>query len=235
MEHQSSLNPNMAIRLLFYAASVYKGLIDNSALYSSKKALLPRPEFFVLYNGEDELEDKTTLKLSDSFEQVEGRESTNSLELEVQVININLGHNEEMLLRSEYLSGYSIIVDKIREYTGQVSGLSYEERRIVLSRAIRKTLEYCVEHNILEGFIKENGVEVMNMLSAEFDINVAERIWKEEAMERGIEKGRREGMEKGMERGREVGRKEGKEEFLSLIRQGYTLEQLEKSLSQPLN
>ena len=119
MEHQSSLNPNMAIRLLFYAASVYKGLIDNSALYSSKRALLPYPEFFVLYNGEEELADETTLKLSDSFER--GGKSVD-LELKVKVININVGHNEGMLERSEYLSGYAIMVGKIREYMEPVGG-----------------------------------------------------------------------------------------------------------------
>ena len=198
MEHQSSLNPNMALRFLLYAASVYKGLVDQRALYAGKKLPIPRPEFFVLYNGEEILENERVLKLSDLFEYVPEHE-TIDLELSVKVININYGHNEELMSRSEHLRGYSIIVNKIRE--NMPSGkLSSEERKFALGKAIKKAIEYCVEHNILADFLKENAGEVINMLTTEFDINVAEKIWREEAMEEGLAKGMIKGMEKGKEK-----------------------------------
>jgi hypothetical protein len=51
LEHQSSVNPNMAIRLLMYIARVYEKLTAGQNLYGRKKLIIPRPEFIVLYNG----------------------------------------------------------------------------------------------------------------------------------------------------------------------------------------
>jgi hypothetical protein len=67
-EHQSTVNPNMAIRLLMYVARIYEKIIAGRTIYSSKKRLIPRPEFIVLYNGADPYPDESILKLSDSFE-----------------------------------------------------------------------------------------------------------------------------------------------------------------------
>jgi len=228
MEHQSSLNPNMALRLLLYVASIYKSLVSQRSLYSGKKLPIPRPEFFVLYNGEEELENETELKLSDLFEEVPGHEGVD-LELKVRVININLGHNEGMMARSEHLRGYAIITEKIREYTPK-GKMSEEERKTALGKAIKKAIEYCVEHGILVDFIKENAGEVMNMLTMEFDINVAEKIWREEGLEEGLEKGREEGLEKGREEGLEKGREEEKEKIIkNLLSLGVNVEQIAKA------
>ena len=80
-----------------------------------------------------------------------------------------------------------------------------------------------MEHNILVDFLKENAVEVINMLTAEFDIRVAERIWKEEALERGIEKGIAKGRQEGIEKGRE----EEKEKIVrNLLALGMNVEQI---------
>jgi hypothetical protein len=54
IEHQSTINPNMSIRLLFYIAKIYEKLVDNRKIYSQTKLIIPRPEFIVLYNGEDD-------------------------------------------------------------------------------------------------------------------------------------------------------------------------------------
>ena len=51
----------------------------------------------------------------------------------------------------------------------------------------------------------------------------------------GIKEGEIKGRQEGKEEGRKEGQKLRDEEILSLIRQGYTLTQLEKSLSQHLN
>jgi predicted transposase YdaD len=216
MEHQSSLNPNMALRLLLYAAGIYKSLVSQRSLYSGKKLPIPRPEFFVLYNGEEELGNETELKLSDLFEEVPGHEGID-LELKVRVININLGHNEEMMARSEHLRGYAIITDKIREYMPK-GKMAEEERKIALGKAIKKAIEYCVKHRILIDFLKENAGEVMNMLTMEFDINVAEKVWREE------------GREEGLEKGREEGREEEKEKIIkNLLSLGVNIEQVAKA------
>ena len=51
IEHQSTINRNMALRFLLYIARVYEKIIDDKKIYASQPMLLPRPEFFVLYNG----------------------------------------------------------------------------------------------------------------------------------------------------------------------------------------
>ena len=68
IEHQSTINPNMALRLLIYIARIYEKIIEDKTLYTSKPIRLPQPEFFVLYNGASPFPDKETLKLSDVYE-----------------------------------------------------------------------------------------------------------------------------------------------------------------------
>ena len=68
IEHQSSLNPNMALRLLIYAARVYEKITAGKKIYASQRVPLPRPEFFVLYNGTAAYPDETTMKLSEAYE-----------------------------------------------------------------------------------------------------------------------------------------------------------------------
>ena len=51
IEHQSTINPNIALRLLMYIARVYEKIIDRKGIYAKRLIPLPRPEFFVLYNG----------------------------------------------------------------------------------------------------------------------------------------------------------------------------------------
>jgi hypothetical protein len=68
IEHQSTINPNIALRLLMYIARVYEKIIDRKGIYSKRLIPLPRPEFFVLYNGTSPYPDEETLRLSGSFE-----------------------------------------------------------------------------------------------------------------------------------------------------------------------
>ena len=67
-EHQSTWNPNMPLRDLFYAAREYEMLIRDQSLYSSRLIKLPVPRFIVFYNGREKQEERCVLKLSDAFE-----------------------------------------------------------------------------------------------------------------------------------------------------------------------
>ena len=51
LEHQSTINPNMAVRLLMYIVRVYEKVLRGKSLTSGKRLTIPNPEFFVLYNG----------------------------------------------------------------------------------------------------------------------------------------------------------------------------------------
>ena len=106
-----------------------------------------------------------------------------SLELEVRVVNINEGRNEAIVKKSEELHGYVRFVGKVREY--QKAGLDLEA-------AITRAANDCIEEDILSDFLKAYSSEVINMLTAEWNIDEAIKIREQEAWEDGLEKGREE-------------------------------------------
>jgi hypothetical protein len=153
--------------------------------------------------------------------------------LEVQVYNINYGRNAEMVRRSETLEGYSKFIAKVRELEGT------GDREGAMAAAVR----WCIRHGVLKGFLEEHGTEVMNMLMAEWKLEDALVVEREEGreeglergleqgLERGLEQGLERGLEQGLERGLERGREEGQNIVLELIRQGYSVEQIEARLA----
>ena len=54
-EHQSTVNPNMPIRDLFYVACVFSTFLIEANFYSRKLIELPEPQFVVFYNGIEEM------------------------------------------------------------------------------------------------------------------------------------------------------------------------------------
>jgi len=118
-----------------------------------------------------------------------------SLELIVQVYNINSGHNAGILEKSRTLGGYSAFVGKVREY----------EQTFPLEEAMKKALKYCIDNDILKTFLETHSSEVFNMLLTEWDTEEAKLVWREEGfedgLEEGLEKGREEGFEDGLEKG----------------------------------
>jgi predicted hydrolase (HD superfamily) len=211
IEHQSTINPNMALRLLMYIARVYEKLVGDKKIYRAQPLPLPRPEFVVLYNGESPYPDEKILKLSDAFESAASlgiaEKETPSLELIVKVININEGRNEDIARRCETLGEYSVFVGKVREYLNE--GCSREE-------AMRKAIKYCRDHDILKEFLEANAMGVMSMLMTEWNLEDAQQIWYEDGLEVGLEKGLVKGREEGREEGLEVGLEKGREEGLEV-------------------
>ena len=66
-EHQSTINPNIPLRDLFYIAAEYQKLVDKKSLYSSSLQKIPNPHFIVFYNGSTPIDDCYTSRLSDAF------------------------------------------------------------------------------------------------------------------------------------------------------------------------
>jgi hypothetical protein len=180
IEHQSTVNPNMALRLLIYMARVYEKIIDSDNLYGRKQLFIPRPEFYVLYNGVEEYPDEAEIRLSDSF-RIKGEKTT--LELALTVYNVNEGRNPEMLAKSEYLDGYSIFVEKVREYFAGKKGNE------ALDKAVRDAIEWCIRHGVLPEFFKLHGSEVRNMVFQEWNWDDCIRVREREAREDGYAEG----------------------------------------------
>ena len=140
-EHQSTWNPNMPLRDLFYVAKEYEQLIRKETLYSSWLVKLPVPRFLVFCNGRmpDQAE-KIVLKLSDSFEKRTGEPE---LELKVTVLNINAGCNETLMNACRLLKEYSLYVARVRSYASQMD----------MNTAVNRAVEECISEGILEDFL----------------------------------------------------------------------------------
>jgi len=165
IEHQSTINPNMAVRLLIYIAHILEAMIKSKTLYSTKQISIPRPEFFVLYNGSAPYPDEVIMKLSDHFENVQdlGLEEKLRplLELEVKVLNINEGRNERILNRCKKLAEYSTFIARVNDYTDELKNKE---------KGIKTAIKFCVKHGILEEFLEINAREVLSMLLTEWNL-----------------------------------------------------------------
>jgi hypothetical protein len=197
IEHQSTVNENMALRLLLYIARVYEGLVPNETLYRQALKKVPTPEFIVIYNGKDPYPERGELRLSDAYI---ARDKPVQLELTVPVYNISEGNNAGMLSRSKALHDYAAFV-------AIVGG--YEAEGMPRTEAVEKAVHVCSKDGIMETYLEMRGSEVRNMIITEWDNDEAVRVAREEGieigLEKGLEKGRAEGEAKGLEKGRAEG------------------------------
>ena len=161
---------------------IYQKLLEQvrNSIYSSKLIELPTPKCVVFYNGDEEQPDEVILKLSDAYT---NKEVVPDVELTVRVININYGHNKELMTRCNTLNDYSILIEKVNEYK-QI----YE-----LKEAINMAIDFCIENGILEDFLNAQRAKVIGMLSLRFDRKKYEYSLKEEGREEGIEQGIQQG------------------------------------------
>ena len=180
IEHQSTINLNIALRLLLYVVKVLEKTVKGKSLYSTKQLLIPYPEFYVLYNGTEPYPDERILRLSDLFEKPQDlgvpEKDHPLLELEVKVININEGRNEAIVNRCKKLSEYSTFVATVRSFLN-----NFENKE----EALKETVKYCQKHAILGEFLEIHGSEILNMLLTEWNWDDAKEVWQEEAREEG--------------------------------------------------
>jgi len=223
IEHQSSINENLPIRLLLYISRVYEKIIDVKDIYKRDLIKVPRPEFIVLYNGVDKFPDEKVLKLSDAFEELGVSKEVLQLELQVRVLNINKGVNPGIERKSETLSGYSEFVFKVREFEG--NGFPLEE-------AIIKAINYCMERNILLDYLREHASEVVNMLYYEFNMEDALAARYAEGEAKGVAIGEAKGVAIGEARGVAIGEAKERSYIKSLVKQGFSQEELLKKLEE---
>ena len=186
-EHQSTLNPNIPLRDLFYISIEYQKYINNRSLYSSTLQKIPAPKFMVFYNGTDEVEDLVELKLSSAYEHLSGEPD---LELKVLMLNVNEGHNKELMEHCRLLQEYARYVAKVREYAV----------RMDLNDAVECAIEACIKEGVLVDFLRENRSEVKMLSILEYDEEWEKKKLRKAEYEAGVEAGREDGIETGRKR-----------------------------------
>jgi hypothetical protein len=208
VEHQSTLNENMPLRLLLYVAQEYEKIlgcrmvkgkpVSNPNLYKKEAIKIPRPEFFVLYNGQDDLtgltaEGKTekvrekTMRLSDAFSDHSG-DHQNSLELCVKVIDIRYPSRHPALGTEESMTS-------LGEYSYFVEEKENAIRNGMDNRTATLTaVEHCIKKGILKDFLLQHETEVVSMMVGVYDEEMEKRVLCEEAEAHGIQLGKVSGI-----------------------------------------
>lgn len=185
-EGQSTWNPNMPLRGVFYISQLYQAYVRKNHLniYSAKQIKLPAPRYVVFYNGTREEPDRQILRLTDAFIK---REETPCLECIALVLNINFGKNRELMEACRKLYEYSYFVSEIQ-------GLLQEG--MSLETAIDRTVRRCIRENILKEFLEKHRAEVRNVILTEFD----EELYRQLVYKEGREDGEAAGLTEGRRR-----------------------------------
>ena len=225
-EHQSTLNPNIPLRDLIYIGIEYQQYVDDKSLYSSRLQKIPAPKFMVFYNGTDAVDDRVELRLSNAYEHLAGEPD---LELKVLMLNVNEGHNKELMEQCQTLKEYAIYVARVRKYTSEMN----------LNDAVARAIDECIKEGILVEFLRKNGSEVKMVSILEYD-----KEWEEKKLRKaeyeagrsegieigkseGIEIGKSEGIEIGKSKGIEIGRDKAMAEFVcNMIKYGFSIEKI---------
>ena len=157
-EHQSSYNPNMPVRGLMYFARLYQEYIDSSEInvFSTVLKHLPVPAFIVFYNGTREEPDRTILRLTDAFVSENGKTAENAcLECAATMLNINYGHNFELMQKCRRLEEYSLFVAEVRKWI-EAGG----DRK----QAVDDAVDVCIEQGILRDILIRERTAIVNMV-----------------------------------------------------------------------
>ena len=125
------------------------------------------------------------------------------------VLNVNEGHNQELMEHCQTLKEYAQYVAKVRKYTS-LGELSLEE-------AVECAVEECIKEGILAEFLIQNRAEVISMSIFEYNKDEEEKKLRKAEFEAGREAGIEEGRIAGIEEGRMAGLEEGRMELLKQL------------------
>ena len=219
IEHQSTINPNMPLRLLEYVARIYGNIVDSKAKFSRHLVPLAKPEFIVFYTGDQELPPESYLYLSDAFPN-QAPNSDLTLELKVKLCTI----------KSETPSPVVHSCTDLEQYV-QFLKLVEEARAAGHKHLLKWTIQEAVRRNILKDYLERKGGEVLSILMTEYDYATDMAVLKEES----YEDGREEGISIGLATGREEGAYQNKlETARNLLSEGLAPQMVARCTDLPL-
>lgn len=181
-EQQSTYNPNMPLRGLFYFSQLYQQYLtkENKSILRSTLIKIPAPQFIVFYNGKTKKPERFKLRLSEAFS---GQIEEGDFEWSATVYNIGAEYNTGLQKKCKALYDYIRYTQRITDNLNK--GMAREE-------AVQESVDWAEENWLLEGFFKEQKAEVIGMILTEFDEENTYRGWREDGIEEGIVIGRHE-------------------------------------------
>ena len=138
---------------------------------------IPAPYFIVFYNGTEKEEDRWENSLSEAYENLSGEPK---LELKVVCLNINEGHNKELMEQCQILREYAQYVGKVRKY----------RKELELDTAVEYAVDECIREGILKDFLQKNRAEVLKVSIFEYDQEEEEKKLRKAEFEAGYDTGK---------------------------------------------
>ncbi len=205
MEHQSTLNYNMPVRMFLYIAEEYKKLFSmdkyKGVLYGTEQIQIPKPEFYMVYTGKGEC--PASLRLSDCFEH---GDQNSFLDLTITVYKDNNSKGiikefiglitqiktavangftmEQAVIQAlkRYQSGYEISdFFKGREDVFEMLGeaLTLEEMLVLRDEANAQVISKRVEKQVTEQVTKQVTKQVTDQVTKQVTDQVTEQMTQE--------------------------------------------------------
>ena len=105
----------------------------------------------------------------------------------VTVLNVNEGHNAELMQHCNTLNEYAQYVARVRHYAADMS----------LDQAVERAVDECIREGILAEFLTCNRNEVISMSIFEYDKELEEKKLRKAEFEAGREIGHEAGLAEG--------------------------------------
>ena len=123
------------------------------------------------------------MKLSNLFIE-NGKGKQPSLECTALVLNVNYGHNKDLMERCKTLKEYAQFIAEIRRNLS--FGMKAQE-------AVEEAVEKCIQNDILAGILRKNRGEIVDSILTEWDEDEYRDYLKEEGIKIGEERGELKG------------------------------------------
>ncbi len=146
---------------------------NENSVYRNKRIMLPTPKMFIFYNGRRNAGDLLTMRLSDSYA---NKDIVPDLDLSATFVNINYGHNEELMTKCRQLKEYSLFVDRVRNDAKEGNALN---------ESLNAVINDCISNGILTQYLTERRDFVLGSLIREFDQEKYDKTLKLEGYEEG--------------------------------------------------
>ena len=164
------------------------------------------------------MEDRSEFRLSSAYE---NPTEDPDLELRVTMLNVNDGHNNELMEHCRTLKEYAQYVARVRKYAA--------DSEIVLEEAVERAVEECIKEGILAEFLMRNRAEVIKVSIYEYDREFEEKKLRKAE----YEAGRQDGIEIGRQAGIKAGEKNILQKLIKKrLSKGMTLEEIADDLDE---
>ena len=168
VEAQSTWTMNILIRVILYYAKTLKEYIDEKSidLYTTRKAGVPKPEFYVVYTGDRKTRPRT-INLADEF--FEGIASGID-------VTVNMLYGETNDIIGEYVT-----FTKVYNEQCKLHGRTEQE--------VRETIRICKDKNVLKEYLESREKEVIDMMVTLFDEEKIMKAHDKTILEQGVVEG----------------------------------------------